>query len=47
MVQKFTDTEGYTDECVFFWTIYNKANIFQGRIESELNSLLGASLRTS
>ena len=21
MVQKFTDTEEYADECVFFWTI--------------------------
>ena len=47
MVQRFTDTEAYADECVFFWTI-NKANIFLGLIEYELNSLLGASvLRTS
>ena len=28
MVQKFTNIEAYADECVFFWTIYNKANIF-------------------
>ena len=42
MVQKFTDTEAYADECVFFWTI-NKANIFLGLIEYELNSLLRTS----
>ena len=42
MVQKFTDTEEYADECVSFGT-FNKANIFLGLIEYELNSLLGAS----
>ena len=42
MVQKLTDTEVYVDECVFFRTI-NKANIFHGLIEYELNSLLVAS----
>ena len=42
MVQKFTDTETYADECVFFWTI-NKTNIFLGLMEYELNSLLGVS----
>ena len=36
MVQKFTDTEAYADECVFFWTI-NNANIFLGLIEYGLN----------
>ena len=42
MVQKFTDTEAYADECIFFWTT-NKANIFLGLIEYELNGLHGAS----
>ena len=41
MVQKFTDTEASADECVFFWT-NNKANIFLGVIEYELNGLLDA-----
>ena len=43
MVQKFTDTEAFADECLFFWTMLIKANSFLGLIEYELNSLLGAS----
>ena len=41
MVQKFTDTEA----CICQWMCFpsNKANIFLGLIEYELNSLLGAS----
>ena len=44
MIQKLTDTEAYADKCVFFWTqTINKANIFLGVIEYELNGLLSAS----
>ena len=45
MVQKsaYIDTEAHADECVLaFSGSYNKANIFLGLIEYELNSLLGA-----
>ena len=39
MVQKLTDTEAYTDECVP--VPCNKAHIFLGLVEYKLNSLLG------
>ena len=41
MVQKsaYTDTEAHADECVLASSgLYNKANIFLGLIEYELNS---------
>ena len=46
MVQKsaYTDTEERADECVLASSgPLNKANIFLGLIENELNSLLGSS----
>ena len=46
MVQKstHTNTEAHADECVLASSgPLNKANIFLGLIEYELNSLLGAS----
>ena len=46
MVQKsaYTDTEAHADECVLASSgAYNKANIFLGLIEYELNNLLGVS----
>ena len=45
MVQKsaYTDTEAHADECVLASSgPYNKANIFLGLIEYELNNLRGA-----
>ena len=47
MVEKksaYTDAEAHANECVLASSgPYNKANIFLGLIEYELNSLLGAS----
>ena len=45
LVQEFTDIEAYCDipMNVFSPGLYNKANIFLGLIEYELNNLLGAS----
>ena len=46
MVQKsaYTDTEAHANECVLASSgSSNKANIFLGLIEYELNSLFGAS----
>ena len=41
---QLTDTEACADECVLASSgAYNKANIFLGLIDYELNSLLGAS----
>ena len=40
---QLTDTEAHADECVLASSRrYNKANIFLGLIEYQLNSLLGA-----
>ena len=35
MDQKFTDTEAYADECVFFWTI-NRASISRPKFQAGL-----------
>ena len=45
MVQEFTDIEAYGDipMNVSSLRLYNKANIFLGLVEYELNNLLGAS----